>query len=189
MKTELIPQKAVSSKILLIRNMPVMLDRDLAIAYGVPTRRLNEQVKRNPKRFPPDAKFKLTKAEQNDLVANCDRFKTLKHSTSQASAFTELGVAMLSSVLNSEQAIRVNLKIMREFIEFKRGFRIIPKEVPATYQKLVNRIKELENTTEGHDKDIEEIFLLIDELQAKQDTIKPQEKDLLDDYLAKRQKT
>jgi hypothetical protein len=85
-----------------------MMDRDLAKLYGVPTKALNQAVKRNKGRFPPDFMFELNKSEKNELVTNCDRFKTLKHSTSFPYAFTEPGVAMLSSVLNSEVRIPVN---------------------------------------------------------------------------------
>ncbi|MCF7870438.1 MAG: ORF6N domain-containing protein [Candidatus Omnitrophica bacterium] len=77
----LIPYEQIARKILLIRDKKVMLDRDLANLYDVLTKRLNEQVKRNRKRFPKDFMFKLTKAEKNELVANCDRFKTIKHSS------------------------------------------------------------------------------------------------------------
>jgi len=96
-----------------------MLDFDLALLYGVPTKRLNEQVKRNLKRFPDDFMFQLTATEKNELVANCDRFKTLKHSTSCPYAFTEQGIAMLSSVLNSTRAIEVNIQIMRTFTKLR----------------------------------------------------------------------
>ena len=97
-----------------------MLDADLAKLYGVPTKRLNEAVKRNKKRFPEDFMFKLTKDEKSELVANCDRFKNLKHSTVLPNAFTEGGVAMLSSVLNSDKAIQINVQIVRAFIHLKQ---------------------------------------------------------------------
>ena len=104
----------------MIRGKKVMLDRDLAFLYRVATKRLNEQVKRNMKRFPEDFMFKLTKREKNELVAICDRFNPLKHSTTFPYAFTEQGIAMLSSVLNSDRAISVNIQIMRAFIQLKR---------------------------------------------------------------------
>jgi len=95
----LITQEAVTQRIFLIRGRKVMIDRDLSELYGVPTKRLNEQVKRNIKRFPTDFMCRLTNTEKGELVANCDRFKILKHSTVTPYAFTEQGVAMLSSVL------------------------------------------------------------------------------------------
>ena len=96
-----------------------MIDRDLAALYGVKTFRLNEQVKRNMKRFPEDFMFQLSDTEKQELIANCDRFKTLKHSTSNPYAFTEQGIAMLSSILHSDRAIEVNIQIMRTFVKLR----------------------------------------------------------------------
>jgi hypothetical protein len=90
---EIVAQDAIEQKIFLIRGQKVMLDRDLAELYGVKTKRLNEQVKRNSRRFPEDFMFQLTKGEREKLVANCDRFKALKHSAINPCAFTEQGVA------------------------------------------------------------------------------------------------
>ena len=81
---------------------------------------LNQAVKRNERRFPPDFMFQLTKKEKDELVTNCDRFERLKHSSALPRAFTEQGVAMLSSVLNSERAIDVNVEIMRAFVRFRQ---------------------------------------------------------------------
>lgn len=116
----LLSTEVIASKIFVLRGKKIMLDRDLASLYKVPTKRLNEQVKRNLKRFPADFMFQLTQTEKNELVANCDRFDTLKHSTVMPYAFTEQGVAMLSSVLNSERAILVNIQIMRAFTQLSR---------------------------------------------------------------------
>jgi len=110
----------IATKILMIRGKRVMLDKDLAEIYGVETKRLNEQVKRNIKRFPADFMFQLTAKEKEEVVAICDHLKTLRFSHQLPFAFTEQGVAMLSSVLNSERAIQVNIQIMRAFIQFKR---------------------------------------------------------------------
>ena len=96
-----------------------MLDQDLAKLYQVPTKVLNQAIKRNKQRFPADFMFQLSKNEKNELVTNCDQFKNLKHSSSTPHAFTDLGVAMLSSVLNSERAIMVNIEIMRTFSRLK----------------------------------------------------------------------
>ena len=105
MNAESITPVLIESKIFLIRGKQVMIDRDLAELYGVETKRITEAVKRNIERFPEEFRFQLTKEEMNELVANCDRFKTLKNSTSLCYAFTEQGVAMLSAVLHSETAI------------------------------------------------------------------------------------
>lgn len=106
------------------RGYKVMIDSDLAMLYDVPTKRLKEQVKRNIERFPDDFMFQLTKNEKDELVANCDRLSSLKHSSVNPLAFTEQGVAMLSSVLRSEKAIKINIEIMRAFA----GYRALLKE-------------------------------------------------------------
>jgi hypothetical protein len=109
--TKLVPVEMIVSKILFLRNEKVLLDRDLAELYGVPTKSLNQAVKRNARRFPSDFMFRLTKKEKDELVTNCDRFQPLKHSSVSPRAFTEQGVAMLSSVLNSPRAIEVNMPL------------------------------------------------------------------------------
>jgi hypothetical protein len=101
------------------RGFKVMIDADLAMLYGVPTKALKQQVKRNIKRFPEDFMFELSKNEKDELVTNCDRLITLKHSSVYPLAFTEQGVAMLSSVLHSEKAIKINIEIMRAFARYR----------------------------------------------------------------------
>jgi hypothetical protein len=110
----------VMSRIFFVRGEKVLIDRDLAELYGVSTKALNQAAKRNQRRFPPDFMFRLTQIERNELVTNCDRFKSLKHSSASPSAFTEQGVAMLSSVLNSDRAIEVNIAIMRAFVRLRK---------------------------------------------------------------------
>ena len=99
---EVIVTTPVESRIMSIRGKQIMIDRDLAELYGVETKRLNEAVKRNIERFPERFRFQLTKEEMAELVANCDRFNSLKHSAVRSYTFTEQGVAMLSTVLRSE---------------------------------------------------------------------------------------
>ena len=122
----------VESRIMSIRGNQIMIDRDLAELYGVETKRLNEAVKRNIERFPKRFRFQLTKEEMAELVANCDRFNSLKHSTVRSYAFTEQGVAMLSTVLRSETAIRVSIRIMDAFVAMRR-FMVTNAEV---FQRL-----------------------------------------------------
>ena len=110
----------IKSKIYTIRDMQVMLDRDLAELYGVENKRLNEQVKRNIERFPQSFRFQLTEDEKNELVAICDRFNTLKHSTSLPYVFTEQGVSMLSAVLKSKTAIDISIKIINSFVNMRK---------------------------------------------------------------------
>ena len=109
----------VESKIFLIRGKQVMVDRDLAELYGVETKRITEAVKRNIERFPEEFRFQLTENEMAELVANCDRFRSLKHSTVASYVFTEQGVAMLSAVLRSETAVQVSIRIMKAFVELR----------------------------------------------------------------------
>lgn len=97
-----------------------MLDRDLSELFQVDTKRLNEQVKRNLERFPEEFRFQLSDAEKDELVANCDRFKSLKHASYNPYAFTEQGVAMLSAVLRSEVAIKVSIQIINAFVEMRK---------------------------------------------------------------------
>ena len=92
------------------RGFKVMIDTDLGMLYEVPTKRLKEQVKRNIGRFPEDFMFELTKVEKDELVANCDRLGSLKHSSINPLVFTEQGVSMLSSVLHSEKAIKIKIE-------------------------------------------------------------------------------
>ncbi len=101
------------------RGYKVMIDSDLAVLYGVPNKALKQQVKRNIERFPEDFMFELTKIEKDELVTNCDRLAALKHSSINPLAFTEQGVAMLSSVLRSEKAIKINIEIMRAFARYR----------------------------------------------------------------------
>ena len=116
---EVVVTTPVESRIMSIRGKQIMIDRDLAELYGVETKRLNEAVKRNIERFPERFRFQLTKEEMAELVANCDRFNSLKHSTVHSYAFTEQGVAMLSTILRSETAIQVSIRIMDAFVAMR----------------------------------------------------------------------
>jgi ORF6N domain len=134
----LVPQVLIEKKILLIRGRKVMLDRDLAELYGVETRVLNQAVKRNLKRFPDDFMFQLTQAEMAHwksqiVISNRDNMGLRK----APYAFTENGVAMLSSVLNSERAVEVNIQIMRTFTRLR--------EMLLTHKDLQKRIEDMES--------------------------------------------
>ena len=154
--TKLIPVETIANKILFLRNEKVLLDRDLAELYGVSTKALNQAVKRNARRFPPDFMFRLTKKEKDKLVTNCDRFQPLKHSSVSPRAFTEQGVAMLSSVLNSQRAIDVNIAIMRAFVHMRKMI--------ASHTELAKKLKELEHHIKDHDEKIQAIFEAIQQL-------------------------
>jgi len=135
-KTELFNNIVVDDKIFIIRGVQVMIDRDLANLYGVPTSRLNEQVKRNKEKFPNDFMFELTEEEKNGLIAKCDNLQTLKFNPSKIKVFTEHGVYMLSTILKSKVATEVSIAIMRTFVKLKN------QSVP--YFDIIKRIEKLE---------------------------------------------
>ena len=151
---ELIPVERIESRIYLIRGKKVMLDFNLAELYQVPTWRLNEQVKRNIERFPEDFMFSLTRQEilsisQIAISSSGKKRESVKFSKN-VNAFTEQGVAMLSSVLRSKRAIQVNIAIMRAFVKLK--------QVLATHKEVSRKLKELEGRVDTHDSDIKAIF-------------------------------
>ncbi|MBU1913293.1 MAG: ORF6N domain-containing protein [Candidatus Omnitrophica bacterium] len=149
---ELIPQEVVERRIFVIRGQKVMLSTHLAELYGVETRILIQAVKRNIERFPEDFMLKLSRKE----IMRISQFViSLKYSKS-VYAFTEHGILMLSSVLNSERAIQVNIAIMRAFVRLK--------QVLATHKELARKLKELEGEVGKHNKLIIEIFKIIKQL-------------------------
>jgi len=152
---ELIPEERIESKIFLIRGQKVMIDSDLAQLYGIKTKNLNKAISRNPRRFPDDFMFQLTIQEYENLRF---QFGTSKRGGRRylPYAFTEQGVAMLSSVLNSERAILVNIAIMRAFVKLKQYL--------STHKEVSRKLKELEQRIEGHDKEIKSIFNAIHKL-------------------------
>jgi hypothetical protein len=152
--TSLIPPERIERSILLIRGHKVMLDSDLAGLYGVTTKRLNERVKRNLSRFPEDFMFQLTESETDRLRS---QFATSKKGRGgrryQPYVFTEQGVAMLSSVLNTERAIKVNIEIMRAFVRLRR--------LLATHADLARKLEALEKK---YDAQFKVVFDAIREL-------------------------
>jgi ORF6N domain. len=148
--SDIVPQEIIENRIFLLRGKKVMIDHDLAALYGVPTKALNQAVKRNDKRFPEDFMFQLEKAEKDELVTICDRFTKLKHSSVNPYAFTENGVAMLSSVLNSEAAVMVNIQIMRAFVKLRK--------VISENKDLQKVIQHIERRLDVHDRQIQVAF-------------------------------
>ena len=148
-----VPVEMIERKIFLIRGQKVMLDRDLAELYGVPTRRLNEQVMRNRTRFPADFMFQLTLEEARAAPSIRSQNATLKrgqHLKYAPYAFTEQGVAMLSSALRSGRAIEVNIVIMRAFVKLR--------EILATHKDLAQKLDALEEKYKKHDRQIKAVF-------------------------------
>ena len=167
--SNIIPVEHIESRIYLLRGQKVMLDRDLAELYGVTTKRMNEQVKRNIKRFPYDFMFQLSEKEKNKVVANCDHLQELKFSHQLPRAFTEQGVAMLSSVLKSERAIQVNIAIMRAFVKMKQVL-YTHKELALQFKLLKERVgKRLDK----HDAAIADIFEVIRRMLVFESKPKP----------------
>ncbi len=152
---ELMPVEAIASKIFVIRGRKVMLDRDLAQLYEVETYRLNEQVKRNKKRFPEDFMFQLTKQEAKNLISHF-AISSWGGIRKLPYVFTQEGVAMLSSVLNSDRAVQVNIRIMRAFVKLRHVF--------SGNKQFEMKLKELEGRLSIHDKDISDIFEAIRQL-------------------------
>jgi len=152
----IIPAESLINKILVIRSQKVILDRDLAVLYGVETRALKQAVRRNIKRFPKDFMFVLSKKEIERMVSqNVIPSKSFLGGA-KPMAFTEQGVAMLSSVLNSERAIEVNILIMRAFVKLR--------EIISTHKKVEEKLKELENKLKEHDDEIVQIIQVINQL-------------------------
>lgn len=156
----------VESLIAVVRGQRVMLDRDLAQLYGVATKELNQSVRRNSERFPPDFRFELSSEEHAALVPRRSERGGRGGSRYRIHAFTEQGVAMLSSVLRSSRAIAVNIEIMRAFARFRRWIH--------EHEELARRIAELERQflgrSEEHDEHIARIYALIDELTRRDDS-------------------
>ncbi|MBP5202994.1 ORF6N domain-containing protein [bacterium] len=160
MSQEISIEKKIESEILVIRGQQVMLDRDLAELYGVETKRLNEQVRRNIERFPKDFCFQLNDAETKELVANCDRLNILKHSSSNPYAFTEQGVAMLASVLKSDVAVVASIVIMRVFVAMRRFLQV--------NAGLFQRLENIEKHQFVSDRRIDELFDKMDQYKIEE---------------------
>jgi hypothetical protein len=156
---EIVPQQIIESKIYLLRGKKVMLDRDLATLYGVETRTLNQAVRRNINRFPEDFMFQLTTEEMENwksqiVISNKEKMGLRK----RPYAFTENGVAMLSSVLSSERAVEVNIQIMRTFTRLR--------EMILTHKELAHKLAQLERKIGKHDDEIKTIFNAIRQLMV-----------------------
>lgn len=159
----ILSEENITTKIYLIRDQKVMLDRDLALLYGIETKVLKQAVRRNISRFPEDFMFELTKIEFENwrsqiVTSNSDKMG-LRHSPM---AFTEHGVLMLSSALKSDKAIQTNIQIMRIFTKVRRML------LDTTEIKV--DILQIQKKLENHDKNIELVFSYLDELTEKKET-------------------
>jgi len=153
----LVPLERIESRILFIRGRKVLLDSDLAVLYRVTTSRLNEQVKRNKRRFPSDFMFRLTSKEARLLRSQIATSKPGRGgSRYRPNAFTEHGAVMLASVLNSPVAVQASIQVVRAFVKLR--------EFLGTHRKLALKLIELEHRIQEHDEEISALFEAIREL-------------------------
>ena len=157
-KQALVVAANIETKILLIRGQKVMLDADLAELYGVETKRLNEQMRRNIERFPVDFMFRLSAEEKAEVVANCDHLAKLKYSPTLPYAFTEHGALMLGNVLKSDRAVEVSLMVVRAFVQLR--------QILASNAELSRKLVALEK---NYDVKFKAIFEAIHQLMAPAD--------------------
>ncbi|HRX49578.1 MAG TPA: ORF6N domain-containing protein [Spirochaetota bacterium] len=162
--TEIIPVESIKDRIFLLRGEKVMIDRDLAELYGVETKRLNEQVKRNINRFPSDFMFQLNDEERKELVAKCDRLKPLRHSASNPYAFTEHGAIMIATILNTPQADKMSVLVVRAFVKLREF--VLPQA------EIAKRIDDLEKKAGNHDKAIQQLIHAIRQLMMPEEKSK-----------------
>ena len=158
MSKEIIPIERVARLIFIFRKQRVMLDADLASLYGVTTGNLNKAVRRNAQRFPSDFMFQLRAEEAEDLIFQIGRSKGRGGRRHRPYAFTEQGIAMLSSVLNSERAVKVNIAIMRAFVKLR--------ETLETNRELARKFVQLERRVGRHDEEIAAILEAIRQLMT-----------------------
>jgi len=162
-----VPDEVVMNKIYVIRNQKVMLDKDLAELYQVTTGRLNEQVKRNLRRFPEDFMFQLTQSEFENLISQF-AISSWGGTRKLPLVFTEQGVAMLSGILNSDRAIDVNIQIMRIFTRIR--------QMLTDNTELRLDIEKIKKKLDNQDKNMEIVFRYLDELIEKKEHPKPRTK-------------
>ena len=159
MQDLMINENNIKDKIYNIRNYQVMLDRDLAELYGVETKVFNQAVKRNIKRFPKNYRFQLNENEKNQLVTNCDRLNSMKHSSSLPYVFTEQGVSMLSAILKSDKAIDISIKIIDSFVSMRK---LISQNI-----SMFERFERVEQRLTIHDKNFDKLFEALENKSLK----------------------
>ena len=155
----------IEDMIITLRGVQVIVDRDLATLYGVETKRMNEQVRRNLNRFPSRFRFQLTKEEVDEVVANCDHLLSIKYSPTLPYVFTEQGVAMLASVLHSDTAVDVSVKIMDAFVAM-RHFIASNAQVFQRLEVIEHHQLEMSSHLTKNDHQIAEIFKRLDQENA-----------------------
>ena len=164
-ESEIILVDQIEPMILSIRGHKVVLDSDLAALYGTTTKRFNEQVKRNRDRFPRTFMFTLDETEKKELVANCDRFDKLKHSTSLPYAFTEHGAIMAASILNTPRAVEVSIYVVQAFVKLR--------QFVMNHEEILKKLASLEQKVGAHDEAIQQIILALKHLMTPPTDDKP----------------
>jgi hypothetical protein len=156
--SELIPLEVIQSRILVVRSQRVILDLDLATLYGVTTKRLNEQVKRNARKFPEDFLFILTADEKSEVVAKCDHLRRLKFSPHLPYAFTEHGAIQAANILNSDTASDMSVQIVRAFVRLR--------QLLVNHKALSAKLAELDSRVGAHDAQLAAIIDAIRQLAS-----------------------
>lgn len=160
-EASLIPSERIERGILIIRGQKIMLDADLAELYGVPTKALNQAVKRNAERFPADFMFQLTAAEKAEVVTTCDHLRRLRFSPGLPNAFTEHGAVMLASVLNSRAAVAAGIQVVRTFVQLR--------QMMGSHTALSRKVDALEKK---YDERFRMVFQAVKQLMAPEDGTK-----------------
>jgi hypothetical protein len=158
-KHQIIQGTEVQNRIFTIRGSQVMVDRDLAEMFVVETKVLNQAIKRNIDRFPEAFRFQLTENEKTELVTNCDRFESMKHSSTLPYVFTEHGIAMLSAVLRSAVAVEVSIHIMNAFVEMRKFI--------STNAGMFQRLENVEQKQLATDEKFEQLFKALEDKSLK----------------------
>lgn len=157
--TSISPQIRIERAILVIRGQKVIIDAELAALYGVPTRALNQAVKRNPARFPEDFMFALNAEEKAEVVTICDHLTGLKFSPSLPNAFTEYGAIMVANVLNSDRAVEMSVHIVRTFVRLR--------EAAGSIAEIDRRLRQAERRLSQHDENLAGIVRKLRELTSQ----------------------
>jgi hypothetical protein len=145
--------EGIQRRILVVRGVRVLLDADIACLYGVETKRLNEQVRRNELRFPSDFVFRLTREEKAEVVANCDHLSKLKYSSHLPYAFTEHGALMAATVLSTERAVAVSVFVVRAFVQLRQFL--------GESAELRRRMEAVESRLSEHDRELKALLLAV----------------------------
>lgn len=157
-KTVSVSLEPIQSRILILRGVRVILDADLARIYGVSTKRLNEQVKRNSRKFPEDFMFRLTAREKAEVVANCDHLRKLRFAKSAPCAFTEHGAIQAANILNSPAATEMSVHVVRAFVQIR--------QLVVNHKAIAVKLSELETKLGIHDQQLSAIIAAIRHLTS-----------------------